>query len=96
MRTKMTQISIISLILVSLMALPAFAQDDAWINRVKEQYGDMTITCAFVPHPTTDAFQAMVDEFTQLTGIKVRWDIIEEGYLRQKLLLEHEAKTRCV
>lgn len=40
-----------------------------------------------------DAMQAMVDEFTELTGIKVRWDIIEEGYLRQKLLLEHEAKT---
>jgi ABC-type glycerol-3-phosphate transport system substrate-binding protein len=60
---------------------------------VKKQYGGMTITCAFVPHPTTDAFRKMEKEFTNTTGIKVRWDVIEEGYLRQKLLLEHEAKT---
>ena len=93
MRTRIAQISILSLILLSLIAVPALAQDDVWTSMVKEKYGDMTITCAFVPHPTTDAFQAMVDEFTKLTGIKVRWDIIEEGYLRQKLLLEHEAKT---
>jgi ABC-type glycerol-3-phosphate transport system substrate-binding protein len=64
-----------------------------WVNMVRENYSGTTITCAFCPHPTTDAMQAMVDEFTALTGIKVRWDIIEEGYLRQKLLLEHEART---
>jgi len=60
---------------------------------IKKQYGGMTITCAFVPHPTTDAYRKMEKEFTATTGIKVRWDVIEEGYLRQKLLLEHEAKT---
>lgn len=93
MKIRIAQISIVSLILLSLTILPALAQGDEWTEMVKEKYGDMTITCAFVPHPTTDAFQAMVDEFTELTGIKVRWDIIEEGYLRQKLLLEHEAQT---
>jgi multiple sugar transport system substrate-binding protein len=69
------------------------ASGDAWSDMVKKQYGGMTITCAFVPHPTTDAFRKMEKEFTNATGIKVRWDVIEEGYLRQKLLLEHEAKT---
>ena len=64
-----------------------------WVNSVKEKLEGMTITCAFCPHPTTDAMQAMVDEFSRLTGIRVRWDIIEEGYLRQKLLIEHQAKT---
>lgn len=64
-----------------------------WVNGVKEKLGGTTITCAFCPHPTTDAMQAMIDEFSQLTGIRVRWDIIEEGYLRQKLLIEHQAKT---
>lgn len=65
----------------------------SWVNAVREKLGGTTITCAFCPHPTTDAMQAMVDEFSQLTGIRVRWDIIEEGYLRQKLLIEHQAKT---
>jgi multiple sugar transport system substrate-binding protein len=66
---------------------------DAWADMVKKQYGGMTITCAFVPHPTTDAYRKMEKEFTDATGIKVRWDVIEEGYLRQKLLLEHQSKT---
>jgi multiple sugar transport system substrate-binding protein len=66
---------------------------DAWLKMVKQQYGGMTITCAFVPHPTTDAYQKMEKEFTDATGIKVRWDVIEESYLREKLLLEHQSKT---
>lgn len=66
---------------------------DAWVNMVKQKYGGMTITCAFVPHPTTDAYRQLEKDFTAATGIKVRWDVIEEGYLRQKLLLEHQSKT---
>lgn len=83
------------LILVALLLCLAAgaASGDAWSDMVKKQYGGMTITCAFVPHPTTDAFRKMEKEFSDATGIKVRWDVIEEGYLRQKLLLEHEAKT---
>ncbi len=81
------------LLLVSFASAELPPEVASWVNMVKEKYDGTTITCAFCPHPTTDAMQAMVDEFTELTGIKVRWDIIEEGYLRQKLLLEHEAKT---
>lgn len=66
---------------------------EKWVNAVRENLGGTTITCAFCPHPTTDAMQQMVKEFTELTSIKVRWDIIEEGYLRQKLLIEHQGKT---
>jgi ABC-type glycerol-3-phosphate transport system substrate-binding protein len=77
--------------LVRAEELPPDVSD--WVNLVREKLGGTTITCAFCPHPTTDAMQAMVDEFTKLTGIRVRWDIIEEGYLRQKLLIEHQAKT---
>jgi len=64
-----------------------------WEKLVNDKYGGKTITLAFVPHPTTDAFQSMADKFTSETGINLRWDIIEEGYLRQKILLEHQAKT---
>jgi len=81
------------LLLVSFASAELPPEVASWVNMVKEKYDGTIITCAFCPHPTTDAMQAMVDEFTELTGIKVRWDIIEEGYLRQKLLLEHEAKT---
>lgn len=81
------------LLLVSFASAELPPEVASWVNMVKEKYDGTIITCAFCPHPTTDAMQAMVDEFTKLTGIKVRWDIIEEGYLRQKLLLEHEAKT---
>ncbi|MDI3542740.1 MAG: multiple sugar transport system substrate-binding protein [Candidatus Atribacteria bacterium] len=81
------------LLLVSWAGADLPPEVTSWVNMIKENYDGTTITCAFCPHPTTDAMQAMVDEFTELTGIRVRWDIIEEGYLRQKLLLEHEAKT---
>jgi multiple sugar transport system substrate-binding protein len=68
-------------------------QADEWTDRIKTQLGGQTITCAFAPHPTTTAFQSMVKEFTALTEITVRWDIIEENQLRQKLLADHEART---
>ena len=91
MKQKILRSLILCVVLFGLFVLPAVA--DEWTDMIKGKYEGKTITCAFVPHPTTDAFQEMADEFTKLTGIKVRWDIIEEGYLRQKLLLEHEAKT---
>ena len=82
-----------SVVVLSFFALSVPVGADEWTDMVKGKYGGKEITCAFVPHPTTDAFQGMVKAFTDATGIKVRWDIIEEGYLRQKLLMEHQAKT---
>jgi len=82
---------VFSMVSFALAEVPADVA--TWANMIKGKFDGATITCAFTSHPTTDAMQAMVDEFSQLTGIKVRWDIIEEGLLRQKLLLEHEAKT---
>lgn len=89
------------IVVLSLVLLLAFGNAYAgyppevmeWANMIRENYGGMTITGAFCPHPTTDAMQAMEREFTELTGISVRWDIIEEGYLRTKLLIEREART---
>jgi ABC-type glycerol-3-phosphate transport system substrate-binding protein len=75
------------------LAVPLLLSAQDWEKTVKSKYGGTTITCAFVPHPTTDAFKKMEAQFTKVTGIKIRWDIIEEGYLRQKLLIEHEART---
>lgn len=66
-----------------------------WAKYIKANYGGTTITFATTRHPATDAMQKMYTEFTKLTGIKVKWDIIEEGYLRNKLLLEHQGRTRA-
>ncbi|GAK59510.1 extracellular solute-binding protein family 1 [Candidatus Vecturithrix granuli] len=76
-----------------LFCLAMSAQADEWIDRIKTQFGGQTITCAFAPHPTTTAFQIMTKEFTALTEIRVRWDIIEENQLRRKLLADHAART---
>ncbi|HHV61943.1 MAG TPA: sugar ABC transporter substrate-binding protein [Firmicutes bacterium] len=84
-------------LLVGLVPLTAFAayseSVNQWASMVKSKYGGMTITAAFATHPVTDAMQQMTAEFTKLTGIKVRWDVMEEGYLRNKLLIEHQGKT---
>lgn len=93
-KTLILAISLIILIAMTSLAGAQLSPEVAsWTEMIREKYEGTTITCAFCPHPATDAIQAMEDEFTQLTGIKVRWDIIEEGYLRNKLLIEHEAKT---
>ncbi len=66
---------------------------DAWVDMVKKAYGGTTITIAATSHPAADSIRAMEKDFTALTGIKVRWDSMEEGLLRQKLLMEHQSKT---
>ncbi len=64
-----------------------------WIDYVRSSYGGTTVTFAATRHPAIDAMQSMTDEFTRLTGIKVKYDIIEEGYLRNKLLIEAQGHT---
>lgn len=66
---------------------------DAWADTIRKQYGGMTITIAATGHTSTDSMRAMEKAFTEATGIKVRWDTMEEGLLRQKLLMEHQSKT---
>ncbi|MEW6550163.1 MAG: sugar ABC transporter substrate-binding protein [Spirochaetota bacterium] len=66
---------------------------DPWVDAMKKTYGGTTITVAGTGHTSTDSMRAMVKDFTAATGIKVQWDIMEEGYLRQKLLMEHQSKT---
>lgn len=59
-----------------------------WGDAMKAQYGGDTITVAMASHPSTEAFQTMVDEFTELTGIEVVWDVVEETNLKSKQLLD--------
>lgn len=61
---------------------------ESWGAAMKEKYDGTKITVAMASHPSTDAFQEMVDEFTELTGIDVVWDIVEETNLKSKQLLD--------
>lgn len=64
-----------------------------WLSYVRDTYGGTTVTFAATRHPAIDAMQSMSDEFTRLTNIDVKFDIIEEGYLRNKLLIEAQGGT---
>ena len=72
---------------------PYGADVGKWLAYVRDNYGGTTVTFAATRHPAIDAMQAMTDEFTKLTGITVKYDVIEEGYLRNKLLIEAQGHT---
>lgn len=55
---------------------------------MKARYDGSQITVAMAAHPSTDAFRKMEKEFTDLTGIKVVWDVVEETSLKNKQLLD--------
>lgn len=59
-----------------------------WGAAVKQGLDGAQITVAMAAHPSTEAFRAMEKEFTDLTGIKVVWDIVEETNLKNKQLLD--------
>lgn len=59
-----------------------------WAKAVKAKFNGTTITVAFASHPSTEAFQKMTPEFEKLTGIKVKWDVMEETYLKNKQLMD--------
>ena len=63
---------------------------ESWGKAMKEKYDGKQITVAMASHPSTDAFRTMEKEFTNLTGIKVVWDIVEETNLKNKQLLDSQ------
>lgn len=63
---------------------------EGWGNLMKEQYDGSRIVVSMASHPSTEAFQAMAEEFTDLTGIQVEWDVVEQTYLKNKQLLDFQ------
>jgi ABC-type glycerol-3-phosphate transport system substrate-binding protein len=66
---------------------------EAWAAEVRDQVGDTTITIAAQTHPSTEAMRALTPAFTELTGIKVEWDINDEGSLVQKIELDAQSSA---
>lgn len=62
-----------------------------WATSVKEKYNGTSITIAAQTHPSTAAMQAMTADFSALTGIDVRWDIVDQNSLKQKIELDYQS-----
>ena len=62
---------------------------DAWsYAKAAEAYRGVTITASFMPRPGYEAAIALIPEFEQLTGIKVKWESIYYEKLREALVLD--------
>lgn len=66
---------------------------DAWAAQIKAKYDGTELNVSFGTHPSTDAFKLMVADFTQKTGIKVNWDVLDDVALKDKQLLEFTGHT---
>lgn len=66
---------------------------EAWGETIKSQYGGQELNLAFASHPSTESFQKLTGDFEKLTGIKVKWEVMEETYLKNKQLLDYTGKT---
>jgi ABC-type glycerol-3-phosphate transport system substrate-binding protein len=62
-----------------------------WATSVKDKYNGTSITIAAQTHPSTAAMQAMTADFTAQTGIDVRWDIVDQNSLKQKIELDYQS-----
>lgn len=66
---------------------------EAWGKTIKDKYDGEEIKLAFASHPSTESFQKLTGDFEKLTGIKVKWEVMEETYLKNKQLLDYTGKT---
>lgn len=66
---------------------------EAWGETIKAQYDGTEINLAFASHPSTESFQKLTADFEKMTGIKVKWEVMEETYLKNKQLLDYTGQT---
>ena len=65
----------------------------AWGDAMKENYGGTTINVLLASHTATDGMLAMVDEFTQLTGIEVNSRILASTEMKTMQRSNSSTKT---
>lgn len=93
MRNHLVRLALVGMLLLLIAGVCAAGTLDSWADSVKTKHAGAEIMIAMATHPSTEAFQKMADEFESLTGIKVKWDVMEEIYLHDKTLTEHAAGT---
>ena len=74
-------------------ATPAMSAYDpssvqAWLDEIRAQYEGETIVMSVSAHPSTTAFQETIKPFEEATGVTVEFDVMEEGAMLEKQLLE--------
>ena len=60
----------------------------AWLDEVKAEHEGETIVMSVSAHPSTTAFQETIKPFEEATGVNVEFDVMEEGAMLEKQLLE--------
>ena len=60
----------------------------AWLDEVKAKHEGETIVMSVSSHPSTTAFQETIKPFEEATGVTVEFDVMEEGAMLEKQLLE--------
>jgi multiple sugar transport system substrate-binding protein len=60
----------------------------AWLEGVKAEHEGETIVMSVSAHPSTTAFQETIQPFIEATGVNVELDVMEEGAMLEKQLLE--------
>lgn len=63
---------------------------DQWLADVKDQFEGEEVVALMASHPGTTAFQEIIKPFEDATGVKVSFDVLEEGAMVEKNLLECE------
>jgi len=67
--------------------------DNSNLGQENAPYKGQEITALLEQHPTSNALQKMLPEFEKETGIKVNLEIIPEGDIPPKALLDYSSKT---
>lgn len=73
---------------LTVLALTSFAYAEgdnevaAWAAQMKEKYAGQTVRCLVASHAATDAYSALTEEFTELTGIEVEMRIMSSNDMK--------------
>lgn len=60
----------------------------AWYDEVRAEHEGETVVVLMASHPSTSAFQEIIGEFTENTGVQVEFDVVEEGAMIEKQIAE--------
>lgn len=68
-------------------------QVQEWLADVRARYAGTTVRAAVAIHPSIEAMRKLIPEFEQATGIRVEFDLMEEGLIYDRFMLAHTAGT---
>lgn len=70
------------MLLVSMAAAENTDDVTSWAEEMKAKYGGQTVRCLVASHVATDAYSALNDQFTALTGINVEMKVMSSNDMK--------------